>query len=71
MDHLDQQFDVHDEDLDASVRERLARKSTRRTGWPVSGFEGEVGLRVSARRCSLDWSELSVACGPLPPRPER
>lgn len=32
MDHLDHQFDVHDEDLDASVRERLARKGTRRTG---------------------------------------
>ena len=32
MDHLDEQFDVHDEDLDASVRERLARKGTRQTG---------------------------------------
>jgi uncharacterized membrane protein len=32
MDHLDHQFDVHDEDLNASVRERLARKASKRTG---------------------------------------
>jgi putative solute:sodium symporter small subunit len=32
MDHLDHQFDVHDEDLDASVRERLTRKASKRTG---------------------------------------
>ena len=32
MDHLDHQFDVHEGDLDASVRDRLARKAAKRSG---------------------------------------
>ena len=32
MDHLDHPYNVHDEDLDASVRERLTRKAAKRAG---------------------------------------
>ncbi len=32
MDHLDHEYDVHDEDLDARVRERLAKRAGKRGG---------------------------------------
>ncbi len=32
MDHLDHEFNVHEEDLNASVRDRLARKANKRGG---------------------------------------
>ena len=32
MDHLDHEYGVHEEDLNASVRDRLARKAAKKTG---------------------------------------
>ena len=32
MDHLDHEYEVHEEDLNASVRDRLARKAAKKTG---------------------------------------
>ena len=32
MDHLDQEYEVHEQDLNAAVRERLAKKAAKRTG---------------------------------------
>ncbi|MEW6472658.1 MAG: DUF4212 domain-containing protein [Actinomycetota bacterium] len=32
MDHLDHEYDVHEEDLSAAVRDRLAKKAAKRTG---------------------------------------
>jgi len=32
MDHLDHEYDVHEEDLSAAVRDRLAKKASKKTG---------------------------------------
>jgi putative solute:sodium symporter small subunit len=32
MDHLDHEYDVHEEDLSAAVRDRLTKKAAKRTG---------------------------------------